>query len=123
MNSRNDSNYYEVELKELPKIDADEKDCQIFVTKVDGDVEHVDQLIDNGYAAHLLGAHAADHHVVQQGYQIGQSALQHNRDQNAQQGFVERSVTDLLKLRVLSIGNRLKLRAVVEALNVNDLYV
>ena len=38
-NSRNDSAYYSAELKYLPSIDADEKDCQIFLTKVDGDVE------------------------------------------------------------------------------------
>lgn len=38
--SRNDENYYASELAQLPPIDADEKDCQIFVTKVDGDVEH-----------------------------------------------------------------------------------
>ena len=38
--SRNDANYYEIELKELPEIEANEKDCQIFLTKVEGDVEH-----------------------------------------------------------------------------------
>lgn len=37
---RSDENYYAAELAQLPDIDADEKDCQIFVTKVDGDVEH-----------------------------------------------------------------------------------
>ena len=40
LNSRNDSNYYAAELSQLPDIDADEKDCQVFLTKVDGDVEH-----------------------------------------------------------------------------------
>ena len=40
LSSRNDSNYYSSEISQLPKIDADEKDCQIFLTKVDGDVEH-----------------------------------------------------------------------------------
>lgn len=40
LSSRNDSNYYSAELSQLPPIDADEKDCQIFLTKVDGDVEH-----------------------------------------------------------------------------------
>lgn len=40
MSSRNDANYYAVELKELPPLEAEEKDCQIFLTKVDGDVEH-----------------------------------------------------------------------------------
>ncbi len=38
LNSRNDSNFYSAELAELPPIDADEKDCQVFLTKVDGDV-------------------------------------------------------------------------------------
>ena len=40
MGSRSDSDYYASEIAELPEIDADEKDCQIFLTKVDGDVEH-----------------------------------------------------------------------------------
>ena len=40
LNSRNDSEYYAAEISQLPEIDADEKDCQIFLTKVDGDVEH-----------------------------------------------------------------------------------
>lgn len=40
VSSRNDAHYYEAELSQLPEIDADEKDCQIFLTKVDGDVEH-----------------------------------------------------------------------------------
>lgn len=40
LNSRNDSSYYSAELKFLPPIEADEKDCQVFLTKVDGDVEH-----------------------------------------------------------------------------------
>ena len=34
--SRNNSNYYESEIKEIPRIEADDKDCQIFLTKVDG---------------------------------------------------------------------------------------
>ena len=40
LSSRNDSEYYSSEIAKLPPIDADEKDCQIFLTKVDGDVEH-----------------------------------------------------------------------------------
>lgn len=40
LSSRNDSNYYSAEISQLPPLDADEKDCQIFLTKVDGDVEH-----------------------------------------------------------------------------------
>ncbi len=38
LSSRNDSNYYSSEISQLPPIDADEKDCQIFLTKVDGDI-------------------------------------------------------------------------------------
>lgn len=38
LSSRNDAHYYAAELEQLPPIDADEKDCQIFLTKVDGDV-------------------------------------------------------------------------------------
>lgn len=40
LRSRNDSNYYAAELAQIPEIEADENDCQIFLTKVDGDVEH-----------------------------------------------------------------------------------
>ena len=40
ISSRNDAHYYAAELKNIPPIEADEKDCQIFLTKVDGDVEH-----------------------------------------------------------------------------------
>lgn len=40
LSTRNDLNYYAAELEQLPAIDADEKDCQIFLTKVEGDVEH-----------------------------------------------------------------------------------
>ena len=35
----NEANYYSNEIKQLPELDAPEKDCQIFLTKVDGDVE------------------------------------------------------------------------------------
>lgn len=40
LSARSDANYYAAELEMLPPIDADEKDCQVFLTKVDGDVEH-----------------------------------------------------------------------------------
>lgn len=40
LNSRNDAIFYSAEISQLPEIDADEKDCQIFMTRVDGDVEH-----------------------------------------------------------------------------------
>ena len=40
LSSRNDAQYYSAELEHIPAIEADEKDCQIFLTKVDGDVEH-----------------------------------------------------------------------------------
>lgn len=40
ISSRNDAHYYAAELKHIPEIEAEEKDCQIFLTKVDGDVEH-----------------------------------------------------------------------------------
>lgn len=38
LSSRNDSNYYSAEISQLPEIEADEKDCQIFLTKIDGDI-------------------------------------------------------------------------------------
>lgn len=47
INSRNDANYYAIELAELPAIDADEKDCQIFLTRVEGDV------VNNNYISSL----------------------------------------------------------------------
>ena len=37
---RNDASYYAMELEQLPPIDAEEKDCQVFLTKVDGDVQN-----------------------------------------------------------------------------------
>lgn len=40
LSSQNDSYYYESEISQIPPIEADEKDTQIFLTKVDGDVEH-----------------------------------------------------------------------------------
>lgn len=40
MNSRNDANYYASELVDLPQIEAPEDRTQIFLTQVEGDVEH-----------------------------------------------------------------------------------
>ena len=40
LSSRSDAQYYAAELEQLPPLDAEEKDCQIFLTKVDGDVQH-----------------------------------------------------------------------------------
>lgn len=40
LSRRNDVNYYEAELSMLPAIDAPEKDTQVFLTKIDGDIEH-----------------------------------------------------------------------------------
>lgn len=39
MTTRNDAHYYEAELSQLPELE-DERNAQIFMTKVDGDVEH-----------------------------------------------------------------------------------
>ena len=39
MSSRNDAHYYEAELSQLPDLE-DERGAQIFLTKVDGDIEH-----------------------------------------------------------------------------------
>lgn len=39
LGARNDVNYYSSDISELPDIDADEKDTQLFVTKIDGDLE------------------------------------------------------------------------------------
>lgn len=35
---RNDSHYYAAELEQLPAIEAEDKDCQVFLTTVDGDI-------------------------------------------------------------------------------------
>lgn len=40
LSSESEANYYAMELAQLPPLEADEKDCQVFLTKVDGDVEH-----------------------------------------------------------------------------------
>ena len=40
LNSRNDANYYSFELKDLPQIDVDEIHTQVFLTEVEGDIEH-----------------------------------------------------------------------------------
>ena len=44
LGARNDVNYYSSEITELPAIEANDKDCQIFLTTVDGDVEHINFL-------------------------------------------------------------------------------
>lgn len=40
LNGRNDANYYASELADLPPIEAKEEDTQVFLTQVEGDVEH-----------------------------------------------------------------------------------
>ena len=35
---RNESNYYASEIEQIPQLEVDEKDAQVFLTKVDGDV-------------------------------------------------------------------------------------
>lgn len=40
LSGRNDANYYAAELKDLPQIDAKDEDTQVFLTQVEGDVEH-----------------------------------------------------------------------------------
>lgn len=40
LSGRNDANYYASELADLPPIDAKEEDTQVFLTQVEGDVEH-----------------------------------------------------------------------------------
>lgn len=40
LNTRNDANYYSSELVDLPSIDVDDSKTQIFLTTVEGDVEH-----------------------------------------------------------------------------------
>ena len=40
LGSSTETNYYALELEQLPPLEADEKDCQVFLTKVDGDVQN-----------------------------------------------------------------------------------
>ena len=40
MNSKNDENYYSMELKDLPQIDTEEEKTQIFLTQIEGDIEN-----------------------------------------------------------------------------------
>lgn len=40
LGNNTESSYYAAELAMIPPIEADEKDCQVFLTKVDGDVEN-----------------------------------------------------------------------------------
>lgn len=40
MNSRNDANYYSSELEELPQINVPDEKSQVFLTTVEGDIEH-----------------------------------------------------------------------------------
>ena len=40
MSSKNDASYYEEELRMIPPLAIGEKDSQVFLTKIDGDVEH-----------------------------------------------------------------------------------
>lgn len=40
LNSKNDANYYESELSQLPQIDVEENKTQVFLTQVEGDIEH-----------------------------------------------------------------------------------
>ncbi|MCR4881041.1 MAG: AsmA-like C-terminal region-containing protein [bacterium] len=40
MSSKNDASYYEEELRMIPPLAVGEKDSQVFLTRIDGDVEH-----------------------------------------------------------------------------------
>ena len=40
LGTESEANYYALELEQLPPLEADEKDCQVFLTKVDGDVQN-----------------------------------------------------------------------------------
>ena len=40
MSSKNDASYYEEELRMIPQLAIGEKNSQVFLTKIDGDVEH-----------------------------------------------------------------------------------
>ena len=40
LNSRNDTNYYSSELSELPEVEVNNDKAQIFLTQIEGDIEH-----------------------------------------------------------------------------------
>ena len=59
-------------------------------------VEHENQAIDDGHAAHGDGAHLTDHDVVKQGYKIGDSVLDDNGNGNLENPPVEGTVANIL---------------------------
>ena len=62
----------------------------------DGQVKDKDQLIDNGYAAHLLRSHPPDHNIVKETYKIGNAVLDHDGHRHLQNAPVKLFITDQL---------------------------
>ena len=58
-------------------------------------IEHKQQLVDDGDTAHGNGTHLAHHDVVQQGNKIGNTVLDDNGDGYPKDAAVERPVTDV----------------------------
>ena len=58
-------------------------------------VEHEQQAVDDGNAAHRNGADLADHNVVQQGYKVGNAVLDDNGDGHPKDTAVKRPVSDV----------------------------
>ena len=61
----------------------------------DAQVEHEQQTVDDGNAAHRDGADLADHNVVQQGYKVGNAVLDDNGDGYPKDPAVKRLVSDV----------------------------
>ena len=40
LNTRNDTNYYSAELSELPEVETNSDKAQVFLTQIEGDIEH-----------------------------------------------------------------------------------
>ena len=60
----------------------------------DAQVEHKQQLIDDGNGAHGQGAHLANHHIIQQADHVGQGVLHNNRQNHHRNMAVKGAVTD-----------------------------
>ena len=61
----------------------------------DTQVEHEDQTVDDGNAAHGYGADLAHHDVVEHGYEIGDAVLDDDGDGNPKTAAVERPVANV----------------------------
>ena len=65
------------------------KDARAGEPAEDAQVEHEDQLIDDGHAGHGLRAHLPDHDIVQQADEVGDAVLHHDRHRDPEHHAME----------------------------------